>query len=159
MGLDFNPTTGELDLVGAGTGGGTGPQGPPGPQGPQGDPGPTGPQGPQGEPGAPASSEYNNKFKQHYASMSAFDKVVGVTYDDEGTKNERIASVDYASASFPDAEMTKNVFWLDVGTMNQRIEKEEFEATVFGTDKIRKTFLYVAEGIRFRFVGYELELF
>lgn len=124
MGFKYNPTTGELDLI-----------------------------------GKPAASSYNAKFKQAYASLSSFDKVVDVTYADEGTKNERIISVEYSSVDFPDANMLKNVFWLDVGTMNQRIEKEEYEATVFGTDKIRKTFLYVAEGIRFRFIGYELELF
>lgn len=101
----------------------------------------------------------NDKYKQIVASLSAYDKVVDVSYVDAGTKNERIDSVEYSSVLYPEANMTKNLFWLDVGKMNQRIEKEEYEATVFGTDKIRKTFLYVAEGIRFRFIGYELEIF
>lgn len=153
MSFKFNPITGELDLVGDG---GVGPQGPPGPQGPQGDPGP---QGPQGDPGPPASSEYNDKFKQIYASLSAYDKIADVFYVEQGTKNERISSVAYASVLYPDANMTKNVFWLDVGTMNQRIEKEEYEASVFGTDKIRKTFVYDLVDIRYRLVGYEFEIF
>lgn len=153
MAFKFNPLTGQLDLVGEA---GTGPQGPVGPQGPQGDPGP---QGPQGDPGPAASSEYNDKFKQLYATLSAYDKVADITYVDAGTKDERIDSIEYSSVLYPDSNMTKNVFWLDVGTMNQRIEKEEYEATVFGTDKIRKNFVYVSESYRFRFVGYELELF
>lgn len=156
MAFKFNPLTGQLDLVGEA---GTGPQGPIGPQGPQGEVGPEGPVGPQGPEGPPASSEYNIKFSQIYASLSSYDKTVDITYVDAGTKDERISSVQFSSVLYPDSDMIKNVFWLDIGTMNQRIEKEEYEASIFGTDKIRKNFIYEAEAYRFRFVGYELELF
>lgn len=103
--------------------------------------------------------QFNIKFKQIFSSLSAYDKIVDISYLDSGTKSERIGSVEFSSALYPDANMTKTVFWLGVGTMNQRIDKEEYEATVFGAYKIRKVFNYVSEGIRFRFINFELELF
>jgi len=153
MAVLFNPFTGEFDLSRSSGGGTPGPPGPPGPEGPE------GPQGPPGPPGPPPSSEYDSKFKFHYASLSAFDKVVSVSYADQGTKDERIISVTYQSDAYPDADLVKNVFWLDVGTMNQRIEKEEYIGLILEPDSLRKTHVYEPDDIRFRRLGYDFEIF
>ena len=100
-----------------------------------------------------------DRFKQIHASLSAFDKIQAITYDDAGQAYERIASVTYTSTSYPDANMTKVVTWLDAGTMNQRIQKEEFTASVISPDSLRKNYSYTAVGIRYRRTGYTYETF
>lgn len=101
----------------------------------------------------------NAKLRIHLASLSAYDKVVAITYHDAGLRTERINTVTYSSTLYPEASLVKTVFWLDVGTMNQRVDKEEFAASVLAPDSLRKTYVYQASGIRYRRSGYSLELF
>ena len=101
----------------------------------------------------------NKKLRFHLASLSAYDKVVAVTYHDAGLRTERINTVTLSSSLYPIANMVKTVFWLDVGTMNQRIDKEEYAAGVLSPDGLRKTYVYAASGIRYRRSGYSLQLF
>lgn len=109
--------------------------------------------------GSSALSEFNDKFKQFYASVSAFDKIVSVTYADQGTRSERIESATYSSATFPDADLVKTVYWLDVGTANQRIERIEYVAPILSPINLRKVYTYALSGVRFRNEGYLFEVF
>lgn len=101
----------------------------------------------------------NKKLKFHLASLAAYDKVLSVTYLDSGLRTERINTVTYSSALYPNTNLLKTIFWLDVGTMKQRIEKEEYIGGVLAPDSVRKTYNYVSSDIRYRQTGYELELF
>lgn len=151
MSFKFNPLTGELDLVNPSI---PGPAGATGPQGPQGDPGPTGPQGPPGD-----FADYGDKFNYHVASLAAFDKISSITYSDAGLRTQRINQVVMSSTLYPDADITKTLFWLDVGSIKQRIDKIEYTGSIFLPDSLRKVFNYSVSGIGYKLDGYEYELF
>lgn len=106
-----------------------------------------------------AGAVFNSKFTFHLASLSSLDKVVSITYLDQGLKTERINQITYSSVADTRVNVVKTVFWLDVGTMNQRIDKEEYVGTIFSPDSLRKTYQYVLSGIRYRRTGYSLETF
>ena len=104
-------------------------------------------------------SIYGDKFKYHVASLSAYDKIVGISYLDSGLKTERIDTVTMSSSLFPDSDIIKTIYYLDIGSINQRIEKIEYVGLVFSPDSLRKTFSYSASGIRYKLDGYNYELF
>jgi hypothetical protein len=137
-----------------------------GPEGPQGDPGPTGdpgPQGPQGDPGPQGPTgdftDYGYKFNFHVASLAAFDKVVDITYQDTGLRTQRIDTVTYSSTLYPDTDLVKTIYWLDVGSINQRIDKEEYVGGIFSPDNLRKVYEYSLTGIKYKFDGYYFEIY
>lgn len=101
----------------------------------------------------------NERLRFHLASLSAFDKLVSVTHADQGLRTERITSVSYASTDYPDAALTKSVYWLDAGLMNQRIEKVEYLGGVFAPSNLRKNYVYQTSGIHFRRTGINYEIF
>ncbi|OQB05786.1 MAG: hypothetical protein BWY19_00811 [bacterium ADurb.Bin212] len=101
----------------------------------------------------------NKKLKFHLASLAAYDKVLSVTYLDSGLRTERINTVTYSSALYPNTNLVKTIFWLDVGTMKQRIDKEEYVGAVLAPDSVRKTHAYSTSGIRYKRDGYTLALF
>lgn len=103
--------------------------------------------------------EFNEKFKFIFASLSAMDKEVAVTYHDLGQRNQRINTVTYSSSTYPDTDLVKTVYWLDVGTMNQRIEKEEYVGAVLTPNSLRKLYTYTPVGIRYVTDGYLFEIF
>lgn len=151
MSFKFNPLTGELDLVNPSIPGPQGPQGDPGPQGPQGDPGP---QGPPGD-----FADYGVKFNYHVASLAAYDKIVAITYHDAGLRTQRINQVTLSSVLYPDADVVKTIYYLDVGSIDQRIDKIEYTGDIFLPDSLRKVFNYSTSGIGYKLDGYEYELF
>jgi hypothetical protein len=103
--------------------------------------------------------EFGNKFKFHVNSLSAYDKVVSVTYHDEGLRTQRVDEVTMSSTLYPDTDVVKKVYWLGVGTLSQRIEKIEYVGGVFTPDSIRKVFQYALSGTRYRVSGFNYELF
>jgi len=107
----------------------------------------------------PSGTVDTDRFKILRASLSAFDKVQSVTYLDLGSAYERIDTVQYSSASYPDANMTKTITWADAGTMNQRVLTEELVASVISPDSLRKNYLYTLVGIRYRITGFSYETF
>jgi len=102
---------------------------------------------------------FNSKFNFHLASLSSYDKVVEISYADAGLRNERIITVEYSSVLYPDSNLIKTIYWLDVGTMNQRVEKEEYVGAILSPDSIRKVYQYSASGIKYKRDGFYLELF
>lgn len=106
-----------------------------------------------------AGAVFNKKFTFHLASLSAYDKIVSIAYLDQGLKTERIDTVTYASSLYPNANLVKTIFWLDVGTMKQRVEKEEYVGAILSPDSLRKTYVYSLDGIKYRRDGYSLALF
>lgn len=154
MSFKFNPFTGTFDIDKEGSVGPQGPQGDPGPQGPKGDTGDTGPQGPAGD-----FTDYGVKFNFHVASLSSFDKIVEITYHDPGLRNQRIDTITLSSVLYPDTNVVKTVFYLDVGSINQRIDKIEYVGSIFGVDSLRKNFVYSLSGIKYKLEEYNYELF
>ena len=106
-----------------------------------------------------SSATYNDKFSFIFASLSAYDKVVSIQYADSGLLTQRISSVTYSSDDFPDADLVKTVYWLDVGTMNQRVDREEYVGAIFSPDNLRKVYNYSLIGIRYNIVGFYYEIF
>lgn len=102
---------------------------------------------------------YNDKFSFIFASLSAYDKVVSIQYADSGLLTQRISSVAYSSDDFPDADLVKTVYWLDVGTMNQRVDREEYVGAIFSPDNLRKVYNYSLVGIRYNIDGFYYEIF
>ena len=145
MSFKFNPLTGELDLVNPAI------PGPQGPQGPQGDPGPQGPPG--------TFDDYGVKFNYHVASLAAFDKISSITYHDSGLRTQRINQITLSSVLYPDANIVKTIFYLDVGSIKQRIDKIEYVGSIFLPDSLRKVFNYSVSGIGFKLDSYDYELF
>jgi hypothetical protein len=84
----------------------------------------------------------NEKLRQILASLSSYDKIVQINYVDEGTLAERISSVVLSSDDFPDANIVKTVFWLDVGSFCQRIDYVQYETPLLESQVIKKTFEY-----------------
>ena len=106
-----------------------------------------------------SSATYNDKFSFIFASLSAYDKVVSIQYADSGLLTQRIYSVTYSSDEFPDADLVKTVYWLDVGTMNQRVDREEYVGAIFSPDNLRKVYNYSLVGIRYNIDGFYYEIF
>lgn len=106
-----------------------------------------------------SQAEYNDKFSFIFASLSAYDKVVSIQYTDSGLLTQRISSVTYSSDDFPDADLVKTVYWLDVGTMNQRVDREEYVGAIFSPDNLRKVYNYSLVGIRYNIDGFYYEIF
>lgn len=106
-----------------------------------------------------SSATYNDKFSFIFASLSAYDKVVSIQYADSGLLTQRISSVTYSSDDFPDADLVKTVYWLDVGTMNQRVDREEYVGAIFSPDNLRKVYNYSLIGIRYNIDGFYYEIF
>ena len=106
-----------------------------------------------------SSATYNDKFSFIFASLSAYDKVVSIQYADSGLLTQRIYSVTYSSDDFPDADLVKTVYWLDVGTMNQRVDREEYVGAIFSPDNLRKVYNYSLVGIRYNIDGFYYEIF
>ena len=90
-----------------------------------------------------AGAVFNNKFTFHLASLSAYDKVVEINYADLGQRTQRITSVVYSSVQYPNTNLIKNIFWLDVGSMKQRIDKIQYSGAILGSNVIQKTFDYI----------------
>lgn len=105
--------------------------------------------GGQGSGGLDLGASASKKLKFHIASLSAFDKVIEVSYADKGLKTERISSVSYASTLYPDYTLTKNIYWLDPGSMNQRIGRIEYIGNVFSPDVLIKNYVYEHSGSRY----------
>lgn len=109
---------------------------------------------------AASSSVFNSKFMFHLASLSSFDKIASITYLDSGLRTERISTVTYSSVDYPDTNIVKTIFWLDVGSINQRVDKEEYVGAVLNPDSLRKVYSYtLVNGNRYRINSYNLELF
>jgi hypothetical protein len=106
-----------------------------------------------------AGAVFNDKFTFHLASLSAYDKILSVSYLDVGLRTERINTVTYSSVLYPNANLIKTISWLDIGSINQRIEKEEYVGDILSPDKLRKIYSYTAIGNKFQKNGYYLELF
>lgn len=97
-------------------------------------------------------------FNFHLSSLSAYDTIADISYSGAGTRLERIDTVTYSSALYPDRDITKTVTYLDVGKMNQRIDKVEYTGGVFSTQTLTKSFQYTLSGIRYLFIGYDYTL-
>lgn len=93
-------------------------------------------------------------FKYNLASLSAYDTIVSITYEDAGLRNERKVEVIYSSSEYPDRDVTKSISYLDVGKMNQRIDKIEYSGGVFAPQIMRKEFQYTLSGNRYLLTGY-----
>lgn len=103
-------------------------------------------------------SEYGEKIKFHLSSMSALDKIVSITYLDQGIKSQRVSSIVMSSASFPNVSMTKSIFYFDIGSIKQRIDRVEYSGSVLGSDILVKTFNYSLSGIRYKLDNFEYEI-
>jgi hypothetical protein len=93
------------------------------------------------------------------AVLSAYDRLASITYSDFGLRFQRINTVTYSSAIFPNSNIVKTVYYTDVGTMNQRITKIEYVGSVFSPQSLRKVFSYSLSGIHYSLSGFEYELF
>lgn len=99
------------------------------------------------------------KYDYHLNALAAYDRVAAITYHDAGLKTQRINQITLSSAVYPLADIVKTIFYLDVGTMNQRIDKIEYVGSVFSPDGLRKVFNYSLSGIKYKFDGFNYELF
>jgi hypothetical protein len=104
------------------------------------------------------NTTYNDKFNFHLASLSAYDKIVDVTYLDQGLRTERISTVVMASVLYPNTTMTKTIFWLDVGSMKQRIDRIQWAGPVLGTDIVQKVYEYLIANNKVSIDRYYYEL-
>ena len=93
------------------------------------------------------------------SALATFERVVSITYHDFGLRTKRIDQVALESTAYPDSDILKTVFYLDVGTMNQRIDKVEFSGDIFGAQSLRKSFSYTLSGHRYVRSGFTYELF
>jgi len=112
-----------------------------------------------GDSGGGTITSNSVKLDYHLATLSAFDRVAEITHHDEGLRTQRIDTITYESAQFPDANIVSTVFYLDVGRQTQRIEKIEWVGSVFDGQSLRKNFDYTASGIKFIKTGFNYELF
>ena len=108
---------------------------------------------------ADSIDDYGILLQFRIASLAAYDKIVQVNYADLGLKTQRVSSIVLSSAVFPQADVTKTVFWLEVGTMNQRVEKVEYSGGALTPQQVRKTYQYSAVGIKYKLDGFFFELF
>jgi hypothetical protein len=107
----------------------------------------------------PGSFPDGDKFAYHVAALAAYDRIVSIAHADAGLRTQRITSMTMSSTLFPDADLVKTIFYLDVGTMNQRIDKIEYVGSVFDPDSLRKVFTYSLSGIKQICSGFYYELF
>lgn len=108
---------------------------------------------------ADSIDDYGILLQFRIASLAAYDKIVQVNYADLGLKTQRVSSLVLSSSVFPQADVTKTVFWLEVGTMNQRVEKVEYSGGALTPQQVRKTYQYSAVGIKYKLDGFFFELF
>lgn len=108
---------------------------------------------------SPVVSIDSDKYAYHVAALAAYDRIASITYLDSGLRTQRISTVTYSSAAFPDADIVKTVSYLDVGTLNQRIDKIEYVGSVFSPQSLRKVFSYSLDGIHYKQSGFNYELF
>lgn len=108
---------------------------------------------------ADSIDDYGILLQFRIASLAAYDKIVQLNYADLGLKTQRVSSLVLSSAVFPQADVTKTVFWLDVGTMNQRVEKVEYSGGALAPQQLRKTYQYSSVGIKYKLDGFFFELF
>ena len=108
---------------------------------------------------ADSIDDYGILLQFRIASLAAYDKIVQVNYADLGLKTQRVSSLVLSSSVFPQADVTKTVFWLDVGTMNQRVQKVEYAGGALAPQQVRKTYQYSAVGIKYKLDGFFFELF
>lgn len=108
---------------------------------------------------ADSIDDYGILLQFRIASLAAYDKIVQVNYADLGLKTQRVSSLVLSSAVFPQADVTKTVFWIDVGTMNQRVQKVEYAGGALAPQQVRKTYQYSAVGIKYKLDGFFFELF
>jgi hypothetical protein len=100
----------------------------------------------------------SDKLTYALAALAAYDRVVDITYLDEGTIYRRISSVSLESAGFPDSEIEISVSYLGAGTMDQRIDEISITGTVFGTDVLKKVYQYNQVGIRHEMAGFQYQV-
>jgi len=108
---------------------------------------------------ADSIDDYGILLQFRIASLAAYDKIVQVNYADLGLKTQRVSSIVLSSAIFPQADVTKTVFWIDVGTMNQRVQKVEYSGGALSPQQVRKTYQYSPTGIKYKLDGFFFELF
>lgn len=102
---------------------------------------------------------YGKKLSFHLASLASFDKAVSITYHDAGLRTERINQITLSSVLFPNTNIVKTVFYLNVGSIHQRIDKIEYVGSILLPDSLRKVFNYSVSGIGYKLDGFDYELF
>lgn len=102
---------------------------------------------------------YGKKLSYHLNSLAAYDKVASITYHDSGLRTQRINQITLSSVLYPNADIIKTIYYLDVGSIDQRIDKIEYAGSILLPDSLRKVFNYSVSGIGYKLDGYEYELF
>lgn len=122
----------------------------------QGEAGPEGPEGTQGPAGVFDYSSNIQRFR--IESLAAYDRIASVTYLNPNTRIEVPQVITLNSAAYPDSELVKTIYYLDLGSINQRIEKIEYVGGVLAAP-VRKVFNYSPLGSKFRPIGHYYETY
>lgn len=101
---------------------------------------------------------YSDKLKTLLAILAAHDRIANISYFDVGLRTQRIESVNFVSALYPDSEISKQVTYSDVDTIKQRILRIDISGGALGASTLSKVFDYSPEGFKQKLNGYHYEI-